>query len=243
MGLFTGDKFTELCPTLSGALTAAQISHFAAAAELAAGRYVGFPLESRTETISLDGSGHPDQVLPRHPVSSVYSVYLDRAAAHGQNPDGAFAAETLLTQGTHYTWTRDGRLTVLALPSGWWGLAAGGTSWPVGRFGRWGFPGLSAPGGRAIAWPAVPGCVRVTYTAGFTAADADLVAALAQMASYAALTTETGGLLGTSVSYIDVSETVGFIGESLRGGNVPALGSARATLDAIREPRLAFGLY
>ena len=86
-----------------------------------------------------------------------------------------------------------------------------------------------------MGWPKVPGCIKVTYTAGYARIPSDLVAAVVTMAQYTLTVVPAGGLVPTSGSYIDVSVGVGFLSEQLARGNVPALGSARAVLDSYRD--------
>lgn len=238
MALVETTAWEALAPTLTASLTADQIAGYLAAAESAAARYVGVPsLESEAATEYYDGSGDPELVLGRRPVRAVAGVYLDPTGARGQK-SGAFASTTLLTAGDDYVWSPDGRLTLLRVP-----LSAAGL-WSGGRFSTFGFSGIRSPGGLWVAWPKLPGCVKVTYTAGYTAADADIVRAVCEIAGFMATYTETGGVAAGSASFIDVSESAaGFVVEQLARGATPALGSARATLDRIRDVRVPGRLW
>jgi len=81
----------------------------------------------------------PDLVLPQCPLRSITSIYEDTGARFGQT-SGAFAAASLLTEGTHYYWPIDAV-----------GFSRLGTVRRIDAY-----------------WPSDPGSIKVTYVAGWT---------------------------------------------------------------------------
>ncbi len=228
--------FYAMCPSQSGAdSTGVTLAIFAAST--AAERYCGRSFAEETTTEYYDGTGYPEVDLKRWPISAVASVYLDVNGGYGQATN-AFPVSSLLTAGTNYVYLADsGKLQTRTLPL-WWPSGAFGPS-----YSPWGYPGLTRHGAAWSGWPKVPGCIKVTYTAGYNPIPSDLQAAVCAMASYILTTTDTGGLVSTTGSYIDVSVGSGFLAEQLARGNVPALGSARAVLDSYRDWKLAKGPF
>lgn len=93
------------------------------------------------------GHGWGTELQVQHiPIRSVASLYIDYDGRSGARP-GSFAAETLKTQGTDY-WPN------------WDGQDSSGN-----RICRDGL--LRSEG----TWPESPGCVKMTYTAGYTATE------------------------------------------------------------------------
>ncbi len=234
--LATETDFAVYCPSQSGA-NPGGVSRALQAASVSAERYCGRSFAEVTATEYYDGNGYPELPLKRFPVSTVASVYLDVNGGYGQAPN-AFPAESLLTAGTNYVYVADkGVLQTRTLPN-WW---------PVGSFGTvaspWGWPGLTRRGTAYVGWPRWPGCIKVTYTAGYNPIPADLVSAVCTMASYILTAADQGGLITTTGSYIDVSVGSGFLTEQLARGNVPALGSARGILDSYRDWAVATGVF
>lgn len=234
--LATRDEFRDLCPSQSddnpgGVVMALQ------AASTAAERYCGRTFAESSQTEYYDGNGYPELPLKKFPVSAVASVYLDLNGGYGQSPN-AFPTESLLTAGTNYVYVADrGTLQMRTAPN-WW---------PMGGIGLavspWGWPGLTRRGTAWSGWPKCPGCVKVTYTAGYNPIPPDVISAVCAMASYLLISVDNGGLITTTGSYIDVSVGNGFLSEALARGNVPALGSARAVLDSYRDWKTARGVF
>jgi hypothetical protein len=215
-----------------------QVSMALAAASTAAERYTNRTFALTETTEYYDGNGYPNLPLKRLPVSSTadITVFLDINGGYGQTA-GGFAAATELTQGTEYVVLYEsGELQTRQMP-GWWPSFGGPVASP------WGWPGLTRRGTAWVGWPKYPGCVKVTYTAGYDPIPADLVAAVVTMAQYTMTVVISGGLVTTSGSYIDVSVGSSFLSEQLARGNVPALGSARAVLDSYRDVVVARGPF
>lgn len=219
-----------LCPADSLAATMAL-----SAASTAAERYCNRTFEKAERTEYYDGNGHPNLPLRSLPISSdpteAPTVWLDTNGGFGQTP-GAFGSDKQLVQGTQYVVMYErGELQTRQMPGGWWSA-----SWLGGPVANpWGWPGVTRRGTSWVGWPKIPGCIKVTYTAGYAIIPPDLVAAVVTMAQYTLTVVPAGGLVPTSGSYIDVSVGVGFLTEQLARGNVPALGSARAVLDSYRD--------
>lgn len=234
--LATLPDFAAYCPSQSDD-DAGGVTRALAAASVAAERYCGRTFAEAATTEYYDGNGYPELPLKRFPVSAVAGVYLDVNGAYGQAPN-AFPSDTLLTAGTNYVYVAErGVLQTRTLPN-WW---------PMGSFGTtvspWGWAGLTRRGTAYIGWPRWPGCIKVTYTAGYNPIPADLISAVCTMAAYLLIAADNGGLITTTGSYIDVSIGSGFISEQLARGNVPALGSARAVLDSYRDWKTARGVF
>lgn len=143
------------------------------AAEQTIKSYCNRDFESATYTEYYTGTGLRTFTLRQTPVSSITSLYLDQSGNFGLNPDGSFAATSLLVQGTDY---------VLDLnPSS--GRSDTGivfrinTVWP--RFYREYYIGRMA--GRLYS---SEGNIKVTYQAGYTSIPADIQYAVAYLTSY-----------------------------------------------------------
>lgn len=184
-----------------------------------------FETQARTEYYT--GLGTPSLVIRYRPITAVVAVYVD--------PSRVFGSDTLLTYNTDYTvdWKRDnfsqtGILFLLQWPQGWL------QSWPLswGMYPSWG--GLTGWGRQVIGWPVAPGVIKVTYTSGWTTIPDDLKQSMVTIGCWMYRTQEWGGMVNSG-SYIDVSTSLTLATEALAGGNVPALGSSRATLARYRE--------
>lgn len=228
-------QFRLLCPTQAG-ISDASVELALSAASTAAVKYCGREFEEDTVTEYYDGNGYPELPLKRFPISSVSSVYLDTNGWYGQNSSG-FASNTQLTAGTQYVVDYDKSALMLVSYSQTWPWSAQGSGWL--------YAGLMRRGASWIAWPKWPGCVKVTYTAGYSLATMpkDLISAVCSMANYVLISADGGGMITTSTSYIDVSAGSGFIHEALARGNVPALASSRAVLDSYRDWKINVGIF
>lgn len=110
------------------------------------------------------GDGRPFLVLNQRPVTAITSLYLDETAFWGQAPN-AFAAATLLTEGTDYALDKDqpngsSRSGLVFNINGAWPV-------PVNYS-----PGLISP----VIGPGV-GNIKVTYTAGYASVPTPLTLA------------------------------------------------------------------
>lgn len=198
----------------------------------ARGAFVSWP-ESGSDTMYLDGSGTAELVLPFRPVTTLTSVYLDVGGQYG-TATGAFAATTLLTEGTDFVLKRDDGASVSA--SGILvrlGTSSVGTLGGLGLHAEFGaigpMPTLTA--GRSVAWPRVRGCIKATWTAGFTSVPNDLSMAVLQVAAFIKRTGPFGGQNPVlSESLRDYSYSVG----TTALGSSPDLGSVRQILSRYR---------
>lgn len=163
----------------------------------------------------------PSIVLRRRPLQSVEDVRVDPRGGYGQLA-GTFGSETALTPAVDYYWNvADATLRIIR----------GHSSWP------W-VPWLTGYPLGVNARHTATGTIQVTYTAGYTEYPADLLAAIAQIASWLFGTAmESGGRAVTS--YLDVSVSAAAAVDTLAMGNVPALGTARQILDRYREMAVA----
>jgi len=235
--LATSTDFAALCDTTTAAHSVAGVNAALAAASTAAERYCGRVFTSTTYTEYYDGNGYPNLPLNQFPVTAVDSVYLDGNGGYGQI-SGTFTSTQLLVQGEDF---------VIQYDLGYVQMLSSTRAWPFG-FGfpggsPWGWPGLTRRGTSWKGWPKIPGSIKVTYTAGYTTIPDDLKAAVCSMAAYILIVSDTGGLVNTSQTYIDVTTGSGFLAENLARGNVPALGSSRLILDTYREVKTNRGIF
>lgn len=105
----------------------------------------------------LDGTGTPDVLIPRTPVVTLTSVYLDTGGWYG-SPTGAFDSTTLLVAGEDYVLVPDS-------PDGD-GLSYAGVLRKIG--GVWPRSFRRAYGMLSAQPTACPGCIKVTASVGYT---------------------------------------------------------------------------
>lgn len=189
---------------------------------------------SSTRTEYHTGSGGHRLLLRRRPVSSVAAVYLDVNGYFGQAA-GAFATATLLTPGVDYVLELDAASAAptgaLRRLGGGGGAAGSWHSWPAGPYPD-GPAGTLTEGRSGPVWPAVPGCLKVTYTAGFSAMPADLMLAVDQIA---ARVYHEGGFGGRAVMSEKLEDyAVTYAAAAIEA--MPAVGSPRQILARYREP-------
>lgn len=170
-----------------------------------------------------DGNGSLFLILRQWPVTSVTSVYVDATGRYGENPDGAFASDTLLTYGTDYDLRLDGCLpgtTTKCSNSGI--LRRIGFPWPSSWVKRY---GQILP--RQIQGN---GNIRVNYVAGYPTIPVDLIIAVAQIVAVMRSSAKQGLLLQ--------SETQGAYSYALAQqvlNSMPALGTTRQLLAKYRR--------
>jgi hypothetical protein len=157
--------------------------------------YLGYNPASASATEYYSGNGTYQIVLNRKPVANaaaVTAVYEDTGAYWGQATD-PFPSTTLLTQGTDYAVNIEGvsQTGILTRIKNVWP-----TQW------TW------LPGKLAANLGPVPGCVKVTYTAGWTTyGPADVIqAAYAEAAArWASRLTGMGALTSESMDGYGIS--------------------------------------
>lgn len=171
-----------------------------------------------------DGNGSQLLLLRQTPaIVTSMAVYVDATGRYDENPDGSFAAATLLTYGTDYTLRLDGCLPGTSTKCSYSGIVRRvGTTWPstlVRTVGK--LLGTERQG---------QGNIRIAYTAGFATIPGDLVVAVAQIVAAMRAWAEKGNQLQ--------SETLGSYTYALAAqvlNTMPALGSTRQLLAKYRR--------
>jgi len=112
----------------------------------------GFVSKSRTYYPPLSELGTTKLALPERPVTAITSINIDSTGYYGV-PSGAFASDTLQTNGTQYVLELDDGSsstsgTVIKLP----GILGGSAT---------------APSSQSSVWPAYTGGVKIVYTGGY----------------------------------------------------------------------------
>lgn len=184
--------------------------------------YPSAPQFGRGDSGLYSGTGTRFLYLRQRPViESGLAVYVDNSGRFGNNPDGAFAASTLLTYGTDYVLHLDGCLPNSSTKCSYTGcLERIGSIWP-GRIV--GYPGRIV--GQQVSGM---GNIKVAYTAGYTLPQVprDIQMAVCNLMGYIRRTIAQGGQMQTE-SWEDYSYS---IAQSSIVGAVPELGSLNGLL-------------
>lgn len=162
-------------------------------------------------------------VLRQRPVTALTSVYLDSSGRFGDNPDGAFAASTLLVAGTDYVLRWDGALAGTSTRCSYSGIVERLNGvWPGRRGAR---PGT-------ISTEQTPGVgnIKVAYTAGYSTIPADLKQAVCTVVSMVRRSADKGAPIA-SESLGGYSYSIG----SMMAGSMPEVGTVRDLLSRWRE--------
>lgn len=161
------------------------------------------------------------------------------AGGRGQIPD-TFGTDTVMTLGENYTFRPEtGQLRILKAPNydgfargfytGKGNIGLGGLSYGIGLVRNYIPP----------SWGNSHDAVKVDYTAGYDATNLpkDMSLAVAQLIGQMSNVIDTGGLIQTSISYIDTSESYSLQGltEQSLNGVVPGVGTIRQILDGYRN--------
>ena len=171
------------------------------------------------------GNNRRTIVLRNWPVTAVSSVYLDPTGYFGDNPDGDFASDTLLTVGVDYLVRWDGCLPGTSTPCSKCAILERiGGIWP-------GIVGYT-PGWLTVMPLSGRGNIKIAYTAGYplTAIPQPIRAATCMLAAYIRRNVKAGGNIA--------SESQGAYSYSLFGPmaqQYPELGSIRGMLSSYRE--------
>ena len=137
-------------------------------------------------------------ILRQTPVSTLSSVYLDTGGRFGDNPDGAFASDTILVAGTDYVLQRDGLLPGTGTRCSYSGIVRKLNGlWP----GAWRYSSGSVNPDEVNHF----GNIKVTYTAGYPVVPADLQYAVALIVGKMRRTASYGGMPVQSEHYEDYS--------------------------------------
>lgn len=184
-GLETGDSITiahsNTTPTIDGARTVTRLTDdtFTVPVTVTVAGTAGTFARSYTEY--YDGTGQREFQLAQRPVLSITSLYEDPSAARGQATD-AFAASTLLTAGTDYSFS-------------------GLTGWVTRLNGVWTRP-TYRDAGMLVGYPGSSnGSIKVTYVAGYVTIPADIVLACCQMVAECRRTAPAGAALQSESFY------------------------------------------
>lgn len=138
--------------------TANQLTQLLSASEEQVKQYLGRDLTYKSlGTEYYDGNGRPRFKLRRWPVTPAsVAISEDTGGNYGQS-SGAFAAATALTLGVEYS---------VPIDSKWGdGLSYGGMVERINSV--WPFRRRQIPGHLSYMRESLPGCLKVTYTAGF----------------------------------------------------------------------------
>jgi hypothetical protein len=162
---------------------------------------------------------------PGPAVTAITSVYVDNTGRFGENPDGAFAAATLLVEGRDYVLQVDGCLPNSSTPCSYSGILLRiGSTWPIG----------TAYDGRVTSATApIHGNIKIAYTAGFATVPRDVRNACLMLATANHRNADKGGAVS--------SESLGGYSYSLNGSangsasSFPEFGSIRAMLRPFKE--------
>lgn len=198
-------------------------------------RYLGIDIAETTYPAAAEGgrgdagyysgNGRRRIVLKNLPVTAVSSVYLDSSGRFDQNPDGAFAAATLLVYGRDYILPWDGCLPNSSTKCCYAGIVERvGGYWPGGFGHIWGqLTGQLLP---------AQGNIKVAYTAGYpaTSVPAPIRGAICSLAAWIRKMSKNGAFLN--------SESLGAYSYSLAQpivGQYPELGSVRGLLAGFKD--------
>jgi hypothetical protein len=115
-------------------------------------------IDKKSRTLFLDGSGTAELLLPARPVFQTPAIqcWVDQRGFYGQT-SGSFASNTELIQGTNFVLkldTSDGTSRCGIL------IRIDGGTWPK--------PPTRQPGYLASFWGPGYGCIKTTFTAGYT---------------------------------------------------------------------------
>lgn len=182
-----------------------------------------FSREALTEFYSGDGS--PYVALLRTPVVSITNIWCDPNGHFGDGADG-FGANTLLTEGEHYTLADDeAGLVLLIKPTG---IDLDSRLYGMGTLTR-----------RRVrrGWPRGDGNIKVSYTGGYEEWPADLKMAALEVADWVAVGAGHGGMPLQSETLGRYSYTRAQATKIASDGlvGVGELGSARSVLSRYRR--------
>lgn len=198
-------------------------------------RYLGIDIVETTYPAAAEGgrgdagyySGNWRQriCLRNLPVTAVSAVHVDATGRFDQNPDGSFAAATLLVSGTDYLIPWDGCLPNSSTKCCYTGfLERVGTYWSGNIVHAWG-----QLTGQLVA---AQGNIKVAYTAGYpaTSVPTPIRGAICALAAWIRRMSKNGAFLN--------SESLGAYSYSLAQplvGQYPELGSVRGLLSGYKD--------
>lgn len=148
---------------ISGTADDARLNWLVQYADTAIKEFIGRDIESASYTEYYSGTGTRFLPLRQRPITAVANVWVDSTGRFGDNPDGSFAAVTVLVFGTDYGFQRDeadgsGRSGI---------LVRYGTVWPEVGYqdsARW----ITMQTGQLTRdGTQQTGNIKVSYTAGY----------------------------------------------------------------------------
>jgi len=222
---------------ISGSNDDALLTLLVAQADALVKAYTDRDLESRSYPGAVTGgkgdSGYYSSFdsaflyLRQTPVTAVASIYYDPSGRFDENPDGSFAAATLMTAGTEYLWEKDG-----CLPGGTTQCSYSGRVQRIA--GVWPMTRVYRQGNITLQTRELLGGIKVAYTAGYTTIPADLESATLDVVAALYRNRRAGGSV--------INESLGGYSYSLGGpggaGQMPELASARQKLAKYRRVQL-----
>jgi hypothetical protein len=171
--------------------------------------WAGTSLAAERSVEQVDGYGHHTVLVSRGPIRTVHGVWLDVDRRLSASPVGESTAADLLVDPTDYR-VNQAKWGLLRVGTGgstndlrW----TGGTS-TYATYARHGATGRLGTVNRPV-WPTGVGVLWVDHTHGFGCGELPwaITAAVGELASYAFKVAGAGGLMTTSRSYQDVSES------------------------------------
>lgn len=217
--------------TLSAAQEA-QLTALANAADAAIKRYIGYDIEETTypgaatngkgDSGYYSGDGTRFLIARQVPVQSITSIYEDPSGRFGENPDGSFAAATLLVEGTDYVLHTDGCLPGSSTVCSYTGIIERiGGVWP----GLW----VRTVGEIVPHHRSHRGNIKIAYVGGYDTVPADIEAAANQLVAWMRTTAERGMAVA--------SENLGAYSYTLASQGLKQIGGIEDILNRYRAAR------
>jgi hypothetical protein len=229
--MLTPSELELIAPIATSGKSAVALKLACDAALAFAEAYTDRRLTPGTFTEVYDGPGHEKLCLRNWPVSSVTDVRVD----FGSPP--TFGASTIVPASYYRLDGENGQLVLLTNLDSTSGTLNYGL-----LYGSRHYRGVT-PSHRPTTWPRAYGVIQVTYTGGLTTTHRRwpaVKAALVELACYTLTYAPQGGVGATSISYIDVSQGVGFL--TGQAGK-PPIASAMAVLDTLKEIPFGTQIY
>lgn len=209
---------------ISGTAEDSKLTIMIAAASAAVQRYCGRDFESQTygtgattayssggDSGYYNGDNSRFLILRQRPVTSITSIYSDPTGYFGDNPDGAYAASTLLVAGTDYALRWDGQLPGASTRCSYCGIVERLNSVWTGTWRHRGGEINPTLGNNS-------GNIKIVYVAGFTTVPSDISYAVTLVVAQMRRTAVFGGEGLSGESWENYSYNLG----GSRGGGAAA---------------------
>lgn len=190
--------------------------------------YIGRPLAAADYTEVLDGTAYEKLYVNNFPIVSVTSIKMDL------NVPPAFGSDTLIPATDYYVDNESGEITLRA-------LMTNPTLSAYGRYPQRGYRGVVPRTGPTV-FPRSTKAIQIVYRGGYedTHSKASAIkVALLELASYALKYGPSGGVGATSMSYLDTSQSIGF----LQNANQAPIASALGFLATLKPYRFFAPTY